>query len=360
MPPTRAEIATGLGFSTRELRRGPPAGAGAQRRARDHAGRLARPAPERHARRAGPGDAAPRRPRRGRQPDPRRRAHRGALPHRPRALRAARRLPAARARREHAGRRHPRWRPARRASARPRRATGRSSSRACGRRSHCQTLETTRARNHCSWPRIPTSRPSSSIPARPRSPSKASPSGSSAPAAGNAFRAARCAHCARPRSRSSQSYRFEELPWSKPFASALSRRYLVSHPASAARAIEFYQQAFGAEPVLRLDGPDGKVAHAELRDRRRHHHDVRGERGEGFREPADARRNAGAPHVLRAGRRPSFAQALAAGAKEERAVKDQFYGDRSGTLADPFGHLWTIATHVEDVSPRRCDGAWRR
>jgi PhnB protein len=46
-----------------------------------------------------------------------------------------------------------------------------------------------------------------------------------------------------------------------------------------------------------------------------------------------------------------FANALAAGATEVRPIKDQFYGDRSGTLKDPFGHTWTIATHVEDVEP---------
>ena len=43
---------------------------------------------------------------------------------------------------------------------------------------------------------------------------------------------------------------------------------------------------------------------------------------------------------------------MKAGAKEERPVKNQFYGDRSGTLTDPFGHLWHIATHIEDVSPK--------
>ena len=50
-----------------------------------------------------------------------------------------------------------------------------------------------------------------------------------------------------------------------------------------------------------------------------------------------------------------FAQALAAGAKEQRAVADQFYGDRTGTLVDPFGHVWSIATHVEDVPPEEID-----
>jgi PhnB protein len=46
-----------------------------------------------------------------------------------------------------------------------------------------------------------------------------------------------------------------------------------------------------------------------------------------------------------------FGQALAAGAKQQRPVKDQFYGDRSGTLQDPFGHVWTVSTHKEDLSP---------
>jgi len=58
-----------------------------------------------------------------------------------------------------------------------------------------------------------------------------------------------------------------------------------------------------------------------------------------------------------------FKQALAAGAKEERPVKDQFYGDRSGTLIDPFGHKWTVATHKEDLSPdeiRQRGEAWMK
>jgi PhnB protein len=123
----------------------------------------------------------------------------------------------------------------------------------------------------------------------------------------------------------------------------------------AARALEFYQKAFGAEPVLRLDGPDGKVAHAELR--------VAG--GIIMMSEENVAMGHKSPQTL--GGSPvhlmfyvqdvdrAFARALAAGAKEERAVKDQFYGDRSGTLADPFGISWTIATHVEDVSSEEMD-----
>ena len=55
-----------------------------------------------------------------------------------------------------------------------------------------------------------------------------------------------------------------------------------------------------------------------------------------------------------------FAQAIAAGAKEQRPLQDQFYGDRSGTLIDPFGHVWTIATHIEDVSPEEIDKRFKK
>ena len=123
----------------------------------------------------------------------------------------------------------------------------------------------------------------------------------------------------------------------------------------AARALAFYQQAFGAEQVLRLDGPDGKLAHAEVR--------IAG--GSVMMSEENLEMGHKSPQTL--GGSPvhlmfyvqdvdrAFARALAAGAKEERPVKDQFYGDRSGTLADPFGISWTLATHVEDVSAEEID-----
>jgi PhnB protein len=118
----------------------------------------------------------------------------------------------------------------------------------------------------------------------------------------------------------------------------------------AARAFAFYQQAFGAEPVLRLDGPDGRVAHAELR--------IAG----GVVMMSEENVAMGHKSAQTLGGSPiglmfyvpdvdaAFGRALRAGATEQRAVQDQFYGDRSGTLVDPFGIVWTIATHVEDVS----------
>jgi len=119
----------------------------------------------------------------------------------------------------------------------------------------------------------------------------------------------------------------------------------------AGDAIAFYKKAFGATEVLRLADPSGKVGHAEIKI------------GDSFVMLADEHPEMGVRGPKTIGGSPfciclyvpdvdvSFRQALAAGAKEVRPVKDQFYGDRSGTLEDPFGHVWTIATHKEDLSP---------
>ena len=118
----------------------------------------------------------------------------------------------------------------------------------------------------------------------------------------------------------------------------------------AAKAIEFYKRAFGAKETMRLDGPDGKIGHAELAI------------GEGAIMLSEEHPQMGffGPETL--GGTPvslmfyvddvdaQVEQAVAAGAKLTRPVRDQFYGDRSGLLTDPFGHVWTIATHIEDVS----------
>jgi len=127
--------------------------------------------------------------------------------------------------------------------------------------------------------------------------------------------------------------------------------YLIVN--GAAKAIAFYQQAFNAEELLRLPGPDGKIAHAEVKI---------GDSPVMLADETDAyhgpQPGCGAPvslmiYVTDVDR--IFAQALAAGAKEQRPVADQFYGDRTGTLVDPFGHVWSLATHVEDVSPEEID-----
>lgn len=117
----------------------------------------------------------------------------------------------------------------------------------------------------------------------------------------------------------------------------------------AEEAIRFYSQALGATEVLRLP-MGGKIGHAEIRigdsvimlSDEWPEMDIRGPKSRGgatsslmiYVEDADA----------------AFARAVAAGATVERPVEDQFYGDRNGAIVDPFGHRWTISTHVEDVS----------
>jgi PhnB protein len=120
----------------------------------------------------------------------------------------------------------------------------------------------------------------------------------------------------------------------------------------AAGAIAFYQKAFGARELMRMADPSsGKVGHAEIQI------------GDSPIMLADEHPDMGyrSPHAL--GGTPVsialyvedvdavFNRAVAAGAKATRPVKDQFYGDRSGTLTDPYGHVWTIGTHKEDVAP---------
>ncbi len=119
----------------------------------------------------------------------------------------------------------------------------------------------------------------------------------------------------------------------------------------AAEAIEFYKKAFGAVELMRFAGPDGRVGHAEVKI------------GDSAVMLADehpemdhlgpkSRGGATAGFLIYvADVDARFAQAVAAGGKVRKAVQDQFYGDRSGTLEDPFGHVWTIATHKEDVPP---------
>jgi len=126
--------------------------------------------------------------------------------------------------------------------------------------------------------------------------------------------------------------------------------YLVI--SGAAKAIDWYKQAFGAQQTLRMEDPTtGKIGHAELKI------------GDSYIMLADEYPDMGyrSPKTL-GGAGISLLlyvkdvdgtvkQAVDAGAKLERPLQDQFYGDRTGTLQDPFAHVWTIATHIEDVSP---------
>jgi PhnB protein len=120
----------------------------------------------------------------------------------------------------------------------------------------------------------------------------------------------------------------------------------------AAKAIEYYKSVFGATVVVRMDGPGGTVGHAELKI------------GDSRIMLADENLGMGNRSAETIGASPVslylylpdcdavIAKAAAEGAKILRPAQDQFYGDRSGFFQDPFGHLWGVATHKEDVSPQ--------
>jgi PhnB protein len=123
----------------------------------------------------------------------------------------------------------------------------------------------------------------------------------------------------------------------------------------AADAIEFYKTAFGATELFRMPAPGGKVGHAEIKI------------GDSPIMLADESPEMGHTSPTTLGGTPVtimiyvedvdaiFKQAIAAGGQEQKPVQDQFYGDRSGTLKDPFGHVWHVATHTEDVSPEEME-----
>ena len=118
----------------------------------------------------------------------------------------------------------------------------------------------------------------------------------------------------------------------------------------AAKAIDFYKKAFGATELMCFPTPDGKVGHAEIKI------------GDSAVMLADEYPEMGYKGPPALGGSPVsimlyvedvdsiFKRAVAAGATVKEAVQDKFYGDRGGTLIDPFGHIWHIATHKEDVS----------
>lgn len=129
--------------------------------------------------------------------------------------------------------------------------------------------------------------------------------------------------------------------------------YLIVHDGAA--ALEFYAKGLGAEELMRMPTPEGRIAHAEMRI------------GKAIFMVADESPDflAHSPKTLKG--TPIglvlyvedvdalFHRAVAAGAKIERPLADQFYGDRSGTVEDPFGHKWTLSTHTEDLSPEEIE-----
>ena len=145
------------------------------------------------------------------------------------------------------------------------------------------------------------------------------------------------------------------MPDVEPIPEGYPRVTPYLHVSGADAAIEFYTSVLGAEERMRMPAPEGRVGHAELTigdavimladefpDM-----DVRGPKSIG-----------GTPvtlHVYVDDVDATFEAALAAGATSVRPVENQFYGDRSGQFEDPFGHRWSVGTHVEDVPPEEME-----
>lgn len=119
----------------------------------------------------------------------------------------------------------------------------------------------------------------------------------------------------------------------------------------AAEAIEFYKRAFGAEEAFRMPGPEGKIVHAEIIIGNSHLMLADESNNAETRAPQTLKGTSSGVFLYVEDVDATFQQALKAGAKQNQAVEDMFWGDRFGKLTDPYGHVWMLATHVEDVSP---------
>ncbi len=148
----------------------------------------------------------------------------------------------------------------------------------------------------------------------------------------------------------------------KPIPDGLEERiipYLMIDGAVA--AIEFYQKAFGATEIYRMEMPDGGIAHAEIH--------VNGAAVYLSDAPADMDGNAANPkklggssvllHQYVADVDATTETAEAAGATVIRQPEDQFYGDRAALVEDPFGHMWSLHSHVRDVTPQEMEDAMK-
>jgi uncharacterized glyoxalase superfamily protein PhnB len=157
-----------------------------------------------------------------------------------------------------------------------------------------------------------------------------------------------------PRARVEPGGGTEELAMAKP-VKAIPDGYHAITPnlivRDAAKAIDFYKKAFGAEEAMRLPGPGGTIMHAELRI------------GGSVMMLADEMPASGCKGPEAYGGSPvsfyvyvenvdaAWKRALDAGAASKMPLADMFWGDRAGTLEDPFGHQWMLAQHVKDLAP---------
>lgn len=119
----------------------------------------------------------------------------------------------------------------------------------------------------------------------------------------------------------------------------------------AAKAIEFYKRAFDAKEIHRMQGPDGKIGHAELRIGDSVVMLADEMPGSDCRAPTSLGGTTAGIFIYTQDVDAAFQKAVAAGAKSLAQPTDMFWGDRYGRLSDPFGHSWSLATHKEDVAP---------
>ena len=122
----------------------------------------------------------------------------------------------------------------------------------------------------------------------------------------------------------------------------------------AAKAIDYYKKVFGATELFRMNGPDGKVGHAELKIGNSHImlSAENPSMGQGHTSAATIGASPVSLYVYLPDVARVVERATNAGARILKNAEDQFHGDRTGFLQDPFGHLWGVATHIEDVSPK--------
>jgi len=131
----------------------------------------------------------------------------------------------------------------------------------------------------------------------------------------------------------------------------------------ASEALEFYKQAFNATEMFRLSMPSGEIGHADIIIG--NSHIMLADQCEESTIPSPQALGGSSVglHVYVEDVDALFAQAINAGAKEVKPVENQFYGDRTGTLEDPFGHIWFLATHKEDLTPddinKRAEGLFK-
>jgi PhnB protein len=125
--------------------------------------------------------------------------------------------------------------------------------------------------------------------------------------------------------------------------------YLIIKNADA--AIKFYEKAFNAKEMFRMPRPDGKIGHADILIGNSHIMLAEEVPSMNMLGPDTIGNSSVSLHLYVENVDEAFQQAINAGATEFRPLQNQFYGDRSGMVKDPFGYCWSIATHVEDVPP---------